>query len=83
MNNKFLINGKKVSDKEQSYVKSCVNIMFTKIYANKGIKEFVQKYIAEMFKKFKKLGEGAFPVKPVVESTCPSMITQQDKEKLI
>ena len=41
MNNKFLINGKKVSDKEQSYVKSCVNIMFTKIYANKGIKEFV------------------------------------------
>ena len=41
MNKTFLINGKKVSDKEQSYVKSCVNIMFTKIYANKGIKEFV------------------------------------------
>ena len=41
INNKSLINGKKVSDKEQSYVKSCVNIMFTKIYANKGIKEFV------------------------------------------
>ena len=36
-----------------------------------------------MFKKFKKLGEGAFPVKPVVESTCPSMITHDDKEKLI
>ena len=41
-NKTFLINGKKVSDKEQSYVKSYVNIMFTKISANKGIKVFVQ-----------------------------------------
>ena len=38
----ILIDGKKVSDKEQSYVKSYVNIMFTKISANKRIKVFVQ-----------------------------------------
>ena len=49
-NKTFLINGKKVSDKDQSYVKSYVNIMFTKMSASKGIKVFVQKYIAENFK---------------------------------
>ena len=38
----------------------------------------MQKYIAKMFKKFKKLDEGSFPVKPVVDPTCPSMITHED-----
>ena len=39
-----------ISDEEQSYVKACVNSVFTQISANKGIKDFVQKYVAITFK---------------------------------
>ena len=43
-----------------------VNVMFTYMHSNKGIKLFCERSIAAMIKEFKQLYEGSMPVKPVV-----------------
>ena len=51
-----------------------MDIMFTKIILEKGIKRFVQVKKDAMIKESKHLDEGAVPVKPVLIPTYPDLL---------
>ena len=83
----FAINGVKphqYSDKkEDSYMKTCLDVIFTQMTANAGIKKFGERAVAAMIKEFTQLNEGAVPGKPVVVPTDVRTLTAMEKKKAL
>ena len=64
-------------------MKESVNVMFTHMNSNKGIKLFVERAIAAMIKEFKKLDEGEILGNPVVIPFNPDELTDAEMREEI
>ena len=64
-----------------AYMKAAVNVIFIQKHANKGIKLFGERYIAEMIKGYKKTVEGEIPVNWVVIPLNPDELTDIDERQ--
>ena len=69
--------------KEDYFMKINLDMMFTKMTANAGIKKFVEPAVASMIKEFSQLNERAVPGKPVVVPTDAITLTAIEKEKAL
>ena len=58
-----------------------LNLVFARIHANKVIKLFGERYIAEMIKGYKKVVEGEIPVNWVVIPLNPDELTDVDERQ--
>ena len=55
-------------------MQAALNVVFTKIQENKGIKLFGGRSILEMIKEFKQLNKWAIPVNPVIIPLNPDKL---------
>ena len=64
-------------------MQAAANVIFTNMYAKKGIKLFGEKAISAMIKKFKQLYEGAMSVNLVVIPSDTDELTDIERRKAI
>ena len=60
---------------KHAYMEAEVNVMFTQMHANKGIRLFGERDIAAMIKELKPLYEWVMPANPVVFPLNPNEVT--------
>ena len=83
----LVTNGVKVhpntTKEEYTYMKTALDVVFTQMTANAGIKKFGEPAVAAMIKEFSQLNEGAVPGKPVVVPTDARTLTVMEKQKAL
>ena len=64
-----------------AFTKVAIDVMFTKMYAKAGIKNFGEKAVAAMIKEYRQIYKGPTEGKPVVTNIYPDTLFYNEKRK--